>query len=310
MTDVNNNPGIKDKPVVPPLTASADVDQAPAPVEQVLSKCDAGYVLDEDHVIVGELSKDGSSYVEESSFAGEMALLCDANWQSVIPRRYRLAGIQMSKDEAQCLRRAWGFGRDGADREALALDRDKAPGTWCIEKMNPSAYEVYLDDSTYKGWRDCLDGERETKLEGILRPKTELDRMFTKEGVAVSLFGALTLFFMFVWPGQHLGSKIQKTLFGKKGGQGPDDDPPPAGSGGGGELPVASKAPVPSGAASAPKMSMAEKAGLIGLAIMGGILMYFAGPAAISMGLQGSAAGGAGMVGPGLMGGSDEFNGA
>ncbi|MBN1283240.1 MAG: hypothetical protein JXA24_05650 [Proteobacteria bacterium] len=271
----------------------------------------AGYVVD------------GTNTVYSGPWQGESAALCDSRWGTQTPSVFSLKGLEFSKTEAVCLRKAWGL-----DRDAFVLDIRKRPmGTYCIEKMDASIYKSYLNDEQFESYRKCLKEDQVERLNELLTLESELDHMFSKEGVVVGSLGILSMFMIFVWPGHRFGTWIDNGIKKAKDAikkNGPKDPPaPPASGGGSAKKPVLVYSPTPEGtsqfyaydpdglivptwnpapladAVSVPKTGVAEKLGLIGAGIMGAVLMLIAGPAAMSMGLSGSAAGGAFMVAPG-----------
>jgi len=262
------------------------MEGAEGSAEPTLKTTKAGYVVDE------------SNYVAQGPYKGEKVAMCDARWGSNIPGTYRLPGITMTKDEAECIRGAWGL-----EKSALHLDHAKKPqGTYCIEKMDPSAYKVYLEDEMYSDYEECLDDERMEKF---------TEHLSVEEPSKFEEFAFLSLAFgggaTAVGMGLNGLIKLAVWMWNKR-----KPPTPPASGGGGGDVaarePAAEEAPPPlafdmkpaleAEAASAPSRSAAETIGLIGAGILGMIILWVAGPGA-TMGLQGSAAGGTFMLSPG-----------
>ncbi|MDD2731172.1 MAG: hypothetical protein PHW33_03560 [Candidatus Portnoybacteria bacterium] len=301
---------------VPPLAEPVEAEQ---PKRPEFVQTEAGYIV----------TNDGKNHVVSGDYQGEKAVWCDSLWGSQTAV-FRLTGLEMTKQEAVCVREAWGLNRD-----AFVLDRAKKPqGVYCIEKMDPSIYKSYLNDEQFKSYRECLKEDQVDKLNELLtieEPNKVEELVFL--GVA---FGVIA----------PLGTMLLNGAWGllknkwKNRKDGPKDPPaPPVSGGGGAKLPVLADVPdpVPGGDAKfsalddpygfedqydpdgvyVPEMKpislsdvgnqFAEKLGLIAAGIMGAVLMYFAPGAALSM--EGAAAGGVFMLTPGSNGGQGGMSG-
>ncbi len=300
---------------VPLLAEPVEAEQ---PKRPEFVQTEAGYIV----------KNDGSNLVMNGDYQGEKAVWCDSLWGSQVSV-FRLTGLEMTKQEAVCIREAWGLNRD-----AFVLDRQKKPqGVYCIEKMDPSIYKSYLNDEKFESYRKCLKEDQVDKLNELLtieEPNKVEELVFL--GVA---FGVIA----------PLGTMLLNGAWGllknkwKNRKNGPKDPPAPPAPGGGAKLPVLADVPdpVPGGDAEfsalddpyefedqydpdavyQPKAvplgdavkSFADELGLIAAGIMGLILLRFGGPAAV-MGMEGAAAGGAFMLTPGSNGERGMLSGA
>ncbi|MFA4971675.1 MAG: hypothetical protein WC683_03625 [bacterium] len=293
---------------VPPLAEPVEAEQ---PKRPEFVQTEAGYIV----------TNDGKNHVVSGDYQGEKAVWCDSLWGSQTAV-FRLTGLEMTKQEAVCVREAWGLNRD-----AFVLDRAKKPqGVYCIEKMDPSIYKSYLNDEQFESYRKCLKEDQVDKLNELLtieEPNKVEELVFL--GVA---FGVIA----------PLGTMLLNGAWGllknkwKNRKNGPKDPPAPPAPGGGAKLPVLADVPdpVPGGDAKFSALDdpydpdgvyypepvpmsdvanqFAEKLGLIAAGIMGLILLRFGGPAAV-MGMEGAAAGGTFMLTPGSNGGQGGMSG-